>query len=67
MPWEMSCEAAESPARPEPTTIACLLVDFWFGTLDMVDSRCLRIMDVMTARTEKRRVFRSVLGVMVFS
>jgi len=58
----MSWDAAERPARPEPITIACFLVD---AGLDMVEMRCFSIMDVIAARREKSSIFKSLFLFMV--
>jgi hypothetical protein len=63
----MSCEAAESPARPAPTTMAYLLVDDWVCTFDIVDMSCLRSMDVVAMKTEKSMILKSLVRFMIWS
>lgn len=55
MPWERSVDAAESPARPEPTTMAC----FWMAVCVEVDVMIWRsIMDEIAIKIEMNAILR---------
>jgi hypothetical protein len=52
MLWAISWEAAERPARPEPTTIACFGVGVDMASLVVLDVRCLLSIEVIAMKRE---------------
>ena len=63
-PWETSSEAAERPARPEPTTIAlCLVVNMVVLVIDWVekDVTWRQSIDARAMKREIKMMARSLL------